>query len=75
MAIVQNVLVHAAELWTISDKKNEREILATDMECLRRCCGSTRRGKLREEDIRRKRGIEADILKTYEKETGMVRSG
>ena len=58
LTIVQSI---AEEVWVIN-KKNERKILATEMEYWRRCCGITRADRITNEEIRRRMETERSAI-------------
>lgn len=68
--IVRSIMTYGAENWVIN-KKNKNKITATEMEYWRRCCLVTRRDRIRNEEIKRRMGIDKDTY-TYIEEQRLI---
>ena len=56
-----SLLHYNSETWTLKGE-SKRRLLVFEMGCLRRIVGVSRRDKMRNTDIRRKAGVEDDIV-------------
>ena len=63
--LVLPVILYGAETWTLR-RTEENKLLTTEMTCLRRIRGISRRDKIRNNSIREMVGIKKNILETLE---------
>ncbi|CAG9836480.1 unnamed protein product [Diabrotica balteata] len=59
--MTRSILTYGCENWTIN-KKTKNKIRATEMEFLRRSCRLTRRDRINNMGIKRRMGINSDII-------------
>ena len=59
--LVLSLLLYNSETWALKEE-SKRRLLVFEMGCLRRIVGVSRRDKMRNTDIRRKSGVEEDIV-------------
>ncbi|CAG9826972.1 unnamed protein product [Diabrotica balteata] len=57
--LVRSIMTYGAENWIIN-KKNSSKIVATEMECLQRCCRITRMDGRSNDEIKQRTSIETD---------------
>ena len=65
-AVVRPVLIYGAQCWSLN-KRDERRLEVTEMNMLRRMLGVTRRGRLRNKEVRERTGIQENIVKVVER--------
>ena len=61
VTLVLSLLLYNSETWTLKEVW-KRRLLVFELGCLRRIVGVLRRDKMRNTDIRRKAGVEDDIV-------------
>ena len=59
--LVLSLLLYNSETWALKEE-SKRRLLVFEMGCLRRIVGVSRRDRMRNTDIRRKAGVEDDIV-------------
>lgn len=64
-AMIKSSLLHGSETWRMTER-NKRMLEATEMDALRRSARISRMDRVRNEDIRRRVGLEDTIIKDFE---------
>ena len=64
--LVLSLLLYNSETWALKEE-SKRRLLVFEMGCLRRIVGVSRRDRMRNTDIRRKAGVEEDIVQKITK--------
>ena len=65
-SLVCSVTTYGAEVWDI-EVRNRGRPLATEIDYLRRSCGLTRTDRVRNEEIRRRRSMDGDLIDEIQK--------
>lgn len=66
-AIIKSILTYGAETWRLTEK-NKRKIEAVEMDAIRRSMRISRKERVRNDEIRRRMGVEGTVVQDIERQ-------